>query len=159
MRHPQWQTDTLVNTAMEEESMGDSLKDVPDMSLRISVDGEKYSVSGSLDNFADVDKLLAAKGDPELYSQVKRVLDKLKKAPLSSTTEETKPKPDVNDPRAPENNVITSNKYPALRKKRKLFVIPVDRHDDRTPKHKVMLKVTQEKLLNLMLRYNSRSAC
>ncbi|XP_057869878.1 inositol hexakisphosphate and diphosphoinositol-pentakisphosphate kinase VIP2 isoform X4 [Cryptomeria japonica] len=33
-------------------------------------------------------------------------------------------------------------------------VIAVMRHGDRTPKQKVKLKVTQEKLLNLMLKYN-----
>eukprot|EP01018_Ginkgo_biloba_P019575 Gb_04773 [translate_table: standard] len=33
-------------------------------------------------------------------------------------------------------------------------VIAVIRHGDRTPKQKVKLKVTQEKLLNLMLKYN-----
>ena len=49
MRHPQWQIDTLMDTTMDEESMGDSLKDV---SLRHSVDGKKYSVNGSLDNSA-----------------------------------------------------------------------------------------------------------
>ncbi|CAN6287199.1 unnamed protein product, partial [Urochloa humidicola] len=33
-------------------------------------------------------------------------------------------------------------------------VIVVIRHGDRTPKQKVKLKVTEEKLLNLMLKYN-----
>ncbi|KAK8963610.1 hypothetical protein KSP40_PGU005721 [Platanthera guangdongensis] len=33
-------------------------------------------------------------------------------------------------------------------------VIAVIRHGDRTPKQKVKLKVTEEKLLNLMLKYN-----
>ncbi|KAJ4707520.1 Inositol hexakisphosphate and diphosphoinositol-pentakisphosphate kinase [Melia azedarach] len=35
-------------------------------------------------------------------------------------------------------------------------VITVIRHGDRTPKQKVKLKVTEEKLLNLMLKYNGR---
>ncbi|KAG5399749.1 hypothetical protein IGI04_014356 [Brassica rapa subsp. trilocularis] len=34
-------------------------------------------------------------------------------------------------------------------------VIAVIRHGDRTPKQKVKLNVTEEKLLNLMLKYNS----
>lgn len=144
MRHPQWQTDTLMDTTMDEESMGDSLKDVQDMSLRLSVDGEKYSVNGSLDNSAEVDKLLAAKGDPETYNQVKRILDKLKKGPPSSITQETEPKPDVNEPRAPANNVIVSNKYPTLRKKRKLFVIAVDCYDDTGNVSPRMLEIIQE---------------
>ncbi|RRT39728.1 hypothetical protein B296_00056380 [Ensete ventricosum] len=37
-------------------------------------------------------------------------------------------------------------------------VIAVIRHGDRTPKQKVKLKVTEEKLLNLMLKYNGGRA-
>eukprot|EP00253_Pinus_taeda_P019443 PITA_19443 len=130
MRHPQWQTVNVMNTTMDEESMGDSLKD---MSLRLSVDGEKYSVNGSLDNSTEVDKLLAAKGDPEL------ILDKLKRAPLSFNIEETQPKP-----RAPANNLILSNKYPALRNKKKLFVIAVDCYDDSGNVSPHMFEIIQE---------------
>ncbi|KZV16331.1 putative sucrose-phosphate synthase 2-like [Dorcoceras hygrometricum] len=40
MRHPQWQTDTPADELAAEESMNDSLKDVQDMSLRLSIDGQ-----------------------------------------------------------------------------------------------------------------------
>lgn len=72
--------------------MGDSLKDI---SLWLSIDGEKYSINGSLDNSTKVDKLLAPKGDPEL------ILDKLKRVSLSFNIEGTEPKP-----RPPANNLI-----------------------------------------------------
>lgn len=97
---------------MDREFMGDSLED---MSLRLSVDGEKYFVNVFLDNFVEVDKLLVAKGELEL------ILDKLKMVPLSFDIDEIEAKP-----RAPANNLIFSNKYPALRNKKKLFVIAMD---------------------------------
>ena len=90
------------------------------------------------------DKLLAAKGDPELYNQVKKVFDKLKKAPPYFTNEETESKTGVNEPRDLSNNVNVSNKYPALRKKRKLFVIAVDYYDDNGNVSPRMLEIIQE---------------
>lgn len=68
MRHPQWQTDTpTADDLAAEESLNDSLKDVQDMSLRLSVDGERTSLNESLDHVA------AIGGDPELQDQVKQV--------------------------------------------------------------------------------------
>lgn len=64
MRHPQWQTDTPGDELQVEESLNDSLKDVQDMSLRLSVDGEKSSLNGSLDLSA------VASGDPQVQEQV-----------------------------------------------------------------------------------------
>ncbi|EOY05211.1 Sucrose phosphate synthase 3F isoform 5 [Theobroma cacao] len=62
MRHPQWQTDTPGDEITAEElSFNDSLKDVQDMSLRLSVDGDKSSLNGSLD------PVTASSGDPELF--------------------------------------------------------------------------------------------
>lgn len=110
--------------------MGDSLKG---MSLQIFVDGEKYSVNGSLDNSTELDKLLAPKGDPKL------ILDKLKRASLSFNIEETEPKP-----RPPANNLIVSNKCPALRKKKRLFVIAVDCYDYSGNVSPHMLEIIQE---------------
>ena len=130
MRHPQWKTIPVMDTTMGEESMGDSLKD---MSLRLSIDGEKYSINGSLDNSTEVDKLLAPKGDPKL------ILDKLKRALLSFNIEETKPKP-----RPPANNLIVSNKYPTLRNKKKLFVIAMDCYDYSGNVYPHMLEIIQE---------------
>eukprot|EP00252_Welwitschia_mirabilis_P004258 TRINITY_DN1454_c0_g1_i1.p1 TRINITY_DN1454_c0_g1~~TRINITY_DN1454_c0_g1_i1.p1 ORF type:complete len:881 (-),score=191.96 TRINITY_DN1454_c0_g1_i1:214-2856(-) len=130
MRHPQWQTDTLVDANLQDEYMGDSLKDVQDMSLRLSVDGEKSSINGSVDNSAELDKLLAGKADPEVHNQVKRVLDKLKKPSSFSPMEESEiVKLNVDETRMLTSTVIASKQYPALRKKKKLFVIAVDCYD------------------------------
>ncbi|KAL6614393.1 hypothetical protein ACP70R_036663 [Stipagrostis hirtigluma subsp. patula] len=55
--------------------------------------------------------------------------------------------------RGPERGVGTSRQSEELR-----CVIAVIRHGDRTPKQKVKLKVTEEKLLKLMLKYNGGKA-
>ncbi|KAH9299399.1 hypothetical protein KI387_031081, partial [Taxus chinensis] len=141
MRHPQWQTDTPMDTAVE-ESMGDSLKDVQDMSLRLSVDGEKSSINGSVDNSGDLEKLLAAKGDPQLSYQVKKVLGKLKRGPSSEETE--RKKPEENELKVPLNNVTVLNKYPALRRRIRIFVIAVDCYDEDGKIAPRMLEIIQE---------------
>ncbi|KAF9606176.1 hypothetical protein IFM89_023631 [Coptis chinensis] len=80
MRHPQWQTDTPMDELEAEDSLGDSLKDVQDMSLRLSVDGDKASVNGSLEyGGSELEKVASAQGGPEVQDQIKRFLARLKK--------------------------------------------------------------------------------
>ncbi|KAH9680643.1 putative sucrose-phosphate synthase 3 [Citrus sinensis] len=125
MRHPQWQTDTPVDEmAAEESSFNDSLKDVQDMSLRLSVDGDKSSLNGSLDYTA------ASSGDP-VQDQVKRVLSKIKK-----------PDSDSNDKEAEKKlleNVVS--KYPMLRRRRRLIVIALDCYDSKGAPDKKMIQI------------------
>lgn len=56
MRHPQWKTEA-VGEGEEVESQGDSLRDVHDISLRLSVDGEKLGMT-SFSNAADFERAL-----------------------------------------------------------------------------------------------------
>ncbi|RZC68753.1 hypothetical protein C5167_031919 [Papaver somniferum] len=131
MRHPQWQTDTPVDDNVAQESLGDSLRDVQDMSLRLSVDGEKTSLNGSLEyDPAELEKL-KAQGGPELQEQVKNVLSKIpKQAPQADEGK-----------KQPEN---VPNKYPALRRRRKLIIIALDCYNkDGSPENK-MLPIVQE---------------
>lgn len=124
MRHPQWQTDTPTDELAAEESLNDSLKDV-DMSLRLSVDGEKTSLNESLDK--------ASVGDnQELPDQVKRVLSKIKK-----------PDGDTENPEAERKENVPSN-YPMLRRRRKLIVIALDCYDKKGQPEKKMLNIIQE---------------
>ncbi|AES70069.2 putative sucrose-phosphate synthase [Medicago truncatula] len=64
MRHPQWQTTTPGDDITVDQSFNDSLKDVQDMSLRLSIDGD----------------LAGATGGADMQDQVKRVLSKMKKS-------------------------------------------------------------------------------
>ncbi|RVW76088.1 putative sucrose-phosphate synthase 3 [Vitis vinifera] len=82
MRHPQWKTDTPKDEVAADDSWNDSLKDVQDMSLRLSVDGEKISLNGSLEHLA------AASGEHELQDQVKHVLSRIKKPERASQDSE-----------------------------------------------------------------------
>ncbi|GLT97758.1 hypothetical protein SLE2022_153070 [Rubroshorea leprosula] len=124
MRHPQWQTDTPGDEMfVEEMSFNDSLKDVQDMSLRLSVDGEKTSLNESLDHAA------AANGDPELQDQVKRVLSKIKK-----------PESELKDTEGGKLDKLAS-KYPFLRRRRRLIVIALDCYDSKGFPEKKMIQV------------------
>ncbi|KAL0551514.1 hypothetical protein IC582_010603 [Cucumis melo] len=122
MRHPQWQTDTPGDEISTEESFNDSLKDVQDMSLRLSVDGEKTSLNASV---AD---------DPDLQDQVKRVLSKIKRSGNESTETEKGNKMLENAP----------GKYPILRRRRRLIVIALDCYDSNGAPEKKMIKMLQE---------------
>lgn len=120
MRHPQWQTDTPGEDVDNEESLNDSLKDVQDMSLRLSID-EK-----SLD-------LVSASGSPEMQDQVKRVLSRMKKAD-SVQKADAKNRPLDNIP----------GKYPLLRRRRRLIVIALDCYDDTGAPEKKMIQIVQK---------------
>nr|GMD75971.1 probable sucrose-phosphate synthase 2 [Ipomoea batatas] len=123
MRHPQWQTDTPTDELAAEESLNDSLKDV-DMSLRLSVDGERTSLYESLDK--------GAVGYNQ-EDQVKRVLSKIQKADGDSESPEAERK---------DNNVPSN--YPMLRRRRKLIVIALDCYDNQGQPEKKMLHIIQE---------------
>ncbi|KAE8651762.1 hypothetical protein Csa_005970 [Cucumis sativus] len=127
MRHPQWQTDTPGDEISTEESFNDSLKDVQDMSLRLSVDGEKTSLNASVDIAASTD-------DPDLQDQVKRVLSKIKRSGNESTETEKGNKMLENAP----------GKYPILRRRRRLIVIALDCYDSNGAPEKKMIKMLQE---------------
>ncbi|XP_058103266.1 probable sucrose-phosphate synthase 3 isoform X1 [Magnolia sinica] len=138
MRHPQWQTDTPLEDMAAEESLGDSLKDVQDTSLRLSVDGEKCSLNGSLEkNPTELQKVAAGKDDPELQDQVNWILNKIKK-PVVDVQEADPTKKQL------ENAVNTSSKYPMLRRRRRLFVIAVDCYNNDGYPDRKILQVIQE---------------
>ncbi|KAK6161742.1 hypothetical protein DH2020_005123 [Rehmannia glutinosa] len=128
MRHPQWQTDTPADELAVKDSLNDSLRDVLDMSLRLSVDGEKTSLNESLD--------VAASGDnPEVNDQVKHVLSKMRRQ---------EPGPRDSDADKKQNDMPI--KYPILRRRRKLFVIALDCYDSKGVPEKKMVTVIQEML-------------
>ncbi|XVF29078.1 hypothetical protein REPUB_Repub15cG0089100 [Reevesia pubescens] len=126
-RHPQWQTDTPGDEiAADESSLYDSLIDVQDMSLRLSVDGDKSSLTGSLDPVA------ASSGDPELQDQVKRVLSKIKKPETNSKDTEGGKLENV------------ASKYPILRRRHRLIVVTIDCYDSKGIPEKKMVQILQD---------------
>ncbi|XP_010522392.1 PREDICTED: probable sucrose-phosphate synthase 3 isoform X2 [Tarenaya hassleriana] len=107
MRHPQWQTDMDELAANEDESsLNDSLKDVQDMSLRLSVDGDKSSLSYSVDPNAD---------------PVKQVMSQFRQ-PESETKARTE-----QGKKATDN---AGSKYPVLRRRGRLVVFALDCYDE-----------------------------
>ncbi|GMI70029.1 sucrose phosphate synthase 3F, sucrose phosphate synthase B [Hibiscus trionum] len=127
MRHPQWQTDTPGDeVSAEVSSLNDSLKDVQDMSLRLSVDGDKASVTGSLDPVA------SSSGEPELQDQVNRVLSKINKPEAHSKGTEG----------VRLDNV--ASKYPILRRRRRLVILTLDCYDSKGFPDKKMVQIIQD---------------
>ncbi|PIN17952.1 Glycosyltransferase [Handroanthus impetiginosus] len=126
MRHPQWKMDTPADELAVESSLNDSLKDVLDMSLRLSLDGEKTSLNESLD--------MAATGDnPEMQDQVKRVLSKMKRQESGAR-----------DSDADKKITDMPSKYPMLRRRRKLIVIALDCYDKKGKPEKKMINAIQD---------------
>ncbi|KAI3518521.1 hypothetical protein L1887_07326 [Cichorium endivia] len=117
MRHPAWQTDTPVDELPREESLNDSLRDVQDTSLLLSIDADRFS---SINDSSD--------GGGDIQDQVKRVMSRIKK-PSSEKVGEI-------------NN--SNSKYPTLRKRRRLIVIAVDCYDSKGAPEKSMIGMIQE---------------
>ncbi|XP_027331598.1 probable sucrose-phosphate synthase 2 isoform X1 [Abrus precatorius] len=139
MRHPQWQTNTPEDDNVVEESLNDSLKDVQDMSLRLSIDGDLAAASGGL----------------EIQDQVKRVLSKIKKSDSSPNQD------GVNKIRKQDSgsndggeNVLHDNvtsKYPLLRRRRRLIVIAIDLYDNNGIPEKKMIEILQRVIKSVQL--------
>lgn len=127
LRHPQWKTDTPADEHTVEVSFNDSLNDVQDMSLRLSIDGEKTSLSGSVD-------MSSVGNDPQLQDQVQRVLSRMKK-------NESGPKDPETDRKHADN---VPSKYPMLRRRRRLIVIALDCYDSKGNPEKKMIQMVQE---------------
>lgn len=116
MRYPQWQNDTPEDDVADEESFNDSLKDVQDMSLRLSIDGD----------------LAAASGLGDVQDQVKRLLSKIRKSDSGSNSNS-------------ENMLLdnVANKFPLLRRRRRLIVIALDSYDNNGDPDKKLIEIVQ----------------
>lgn len=130
MRHPLWQTDNPGAPDDDaEESLWDSLNDVHDSSLRLSID-EKISLNGS----PELDDDDAEDGLPD---QVNRILNKIKK--------QAHPKSQLgsmNPTLATSGHVL--NKYPLLRRRRRLFVFALDCYNENGEPERKLVQVIQE---------------
>ncbi|CAN1334356.1 Probable sucrose-phosphate synthase 3 [Linum perenne] len=125
MRHPQWQTDTPGDELpAEQSSLNDSLMDVQDMSLRLSIDG----VNGSVDYLA-----VGGGGGGDLQDQVNNVMSRMRK-PEASLKENESGKPEA----------VGISKYPLLRKRRRLIVIALDCYDSKGEPEGEMIRILQD---------------
>ncbi|CAH9129523.1 unnamed protein product [Cuscuta epithymum] len=130
MRHPQWKTNTPIEELAAKESLNDSLKDVKDMSLRLSADGEKtFSLNEYLDTKTEV------VDSQDLQDQVERVLGKIKK-PNVGITHQNHYEVERKD------NML--NKYPMLRQRHKLIVLALDCYDSKGNPEMKMISIIQE---------------
>ncbi|KAG0501514.1 hypothetical protein HPP92_001586 [Vanilla planifolia] len=127
MRHPQWQMDTPVDEILNDESLGDSLTDFQELSLRLSIDGEKSSTIGSHDASAE-------KGNTDVQEQVKRIMSRVKRHEQDAE----------GGVRQQDGSGNTAAKYPLLRKRKRLFVMAIDSYDDDGRSDKKMVQLIKE---------------
>ncbi|KAI4317531.1 hypothetical protein L6164_025393 [Bauhinia variegata] len=154
MRHPQWQTDTPGDDFVPEESFNDSLKDVQDMSLRLSID-DRSSLNESID-------LSTVGGGSEMPDQVKQLLSKMKQDSVRKSNDtgsrtidsgrksnDTGQRPNDSGPKTNDteggNKLLdnVSGKYPLLRRRRRLLVIALDSYDKDGALEKKMIQILQ----------------
>ncbi|KAI4310770.1 hypothetical protein MLD38_035721 [Melastoma candidum] len=120
MRHPLWQTDTPEDEISQKESLNDSLRDVQDMSLRLSIDGERTSLNEPSNG---------ANGNPDVHDQVQRVLHKMKKQ----------------DSETGDNfGGNAASKYPTLRRRRRLVIFALDCYESKGAPEKKIIQIIQD---------------
>lgn len=131
MRHPQWQTDNPGAPDDDaDDSLWDSLNDVHDSSLRLSID-EKISLNGTPELDDDDDS------EDGLPDQVNRILNKIKKQEHPESQLGS-----INPSLATSGNVL--NKYPLLRRRRRLFVFALDCYNENGEPERKLVQVIQE---------------
>ncbi|KAL8172244.1 hypothetical protein V2J09_024048 [Rumex salicifolius] len=123
MRHPHWQIDTPLDECANEStsSLNDSLKDVQDMSLRLSIDADRSSLNGPSDFSGAM---------PDVQAQVQRLLSKIRNPEAEAA--------EFGDSKK------SADKLPLLRRRRRLVVIALDCYDDNGAPDEKMIKVIDE---------------
>ncbi|KAM3334820.1 hypothetical protein ACQJBY_029317 [Aegilops geniculata] len=123
VRNPRWLKDTPADAGADDEAE-DSLMEFQDLSLRLSIDGERGSTNEP------------ASSDPQ--DQVQKIMNKLHQSSSAA--------PDAATDKNPANVQAagTVNKYPLLRRRRRLFIVAVDCYGDDGRASKKMLQVIQE---------------
>ncbi|KAJ9141021.1 hypothetical protein P3X46_031605 [Hevea brasiliensis] len=112
-RHPQWQKDNDGADTSDTDSPGDSLRDIHDISLNLkfSLDGEKTGASGN-------DNSLESEGDADRKGKLENAVLAWSKGVLKNTQKTGYIE------RGEQYN--SSGKFPALRRRKQIFVIAVD---------------------------------
>ncbi|CAL5015477.1 unnamed protein product [Urochloa decumbens] len=128
LRNPRWLKDTPADAGIDEELLEDSM-DAQDLSLCLSIDGEKSSLCINE----------PPSSDP--HDQVQRIMNKIKQ---SSTLPPFMTSVMNSSKNLAEVTGSAINKYPLLRRRRRLFIIAVDCYQDDGHASKKMLQVIQE---------------
>lgn len=135
IRNPRWLTDTPADTgADEEDALEDSLIDFQDLSLRLSIDGER---GASLNE--------PASSDPQ--DQVQKIMNKIKQSSSHAHPSGIPDGSGAGEGDVKSHSELASggvNKYPLLRRRRRLFIVAVDCYGDDGRATKKMLQVIQE---------------
>lgn len=126
MRHPQWKDEATINGQLDEDSEGDSLRDVNDISLRLSID-DKLPANGSLETM-EAHKA-AQNGGAHGYSIVSDFKHELEKVRKEALRDENDSYRTSSAEKSVTSNGSLVTKVPHLRRKRKFVVIAVDSYN------------------------------
>lgn len=139
MRHPQWKEESDVGQ-LDEEPQSDSLRDVNDLSLRLSID-DKLTANGSLDITETNHYKAVQNGDGHTVSDFKHELEKVRKEALPDENESYKTS---SAEKSIASNGSVSYKVPCLRRKRKFVVIALDLYNTRgMPDHTLVQSIRE----------------
>lgn len=128
-RHPHWQNDDLLDGNEESQSFNDSLQDTHDISLRLSIDGEK-SGGGSLNGPADLEKMVEDGDDdkaPGITDRIKRIIEKMKGNETHRNGEQQQSQNSFSRPERAMS--LSATKAAFLRKRKSIYVISVDAYE------------------------------
>lgn len=126
MRHPQWQDEIGINGEMDEVFQEDSLRDVHDMSLRLSID-DKILENGAVENFEMHEVMQnGSRHKGNIASDFKHELEKFRKETPFEDIDASKGST-VERGSLGSGNLVT--KFPALRRKKNIIVIAVDSYN------------------------------
>jgi sucrose-phosphate synthase len=164
MRQPQWQTDISLEDAKDDdESQGDSLRDAQDVSLRLSVDGDKLGLI-SLANPDELERALRAENN---YTNGENSIGSAGseggKHESARRTQSGRLEPmneDMSFDAAARRPVTTGplSKAHMLKRRRRLLVIAVDSYDSSSQKPSEMLvKMIQDIVMTIRTEAGGRS--
>ncbi|CAM6021442.1 unnamed protein product, partial [Sphagnum balticum] len=164
MRQPQWQTDMSLEDAKDDDdSQGDSLRDAQDVSLRLSVDGDKLGLI-SLSNPDELERALRAENN---YTNGENSIGSAGseggKHESGRRTQSGRLEPmneDTSFDAAAHRPITTGplSKAHMLKRRRRLLVIAIDSYDSASQKpSERLVKIIQDIVMTIRTEAGGRS--
>ncbi|KAL3677567.1 hypothetical protein R1sor_027515 [Riccia sorocarpa] len=140
MRHPQWQNDNFVEDNNDAESQGDSLRDIRDISIRLSLDGDKLTSAHSRSP-ADLLKAIEKYGGRDSNGDSAKALKSMKSGFKPDDCSPDSIRRSASGMSEKNNGVYYNSKIASLRRRKKLIVIAVDSYDSSGQPNDMALRV------------------
>ncbi|KAH7428194.1 hypothetical protein KP509_10G080000 [Ceratopteris richardii] len=126
MRHPQWKDES--NLELDEDAHSDSLRDVSDLSLKLSIDDKLTATNGLLEATETQQKAAHNGESTPTVSNFKHELEKVRKEALPEEVDQYR---SSSIERFSSSNGNLYNRLPNIRRKRVLVIVAVDLYNVR----------------------------